>query len=93
MNKYITILISYMIYMNYASSLSSLDYKYDIKNKIIVNDINQAYYNSGNCYSCGYLTPKLKHGMNYTDHSNTTNLTLNNGSISYRKNIKYSRSY
>lgn len=92
MNKYITILISYMIYMNYASGLSSLDYKYDIKNKIIINDINQAYYNSGNYYSSRYLTPKLKHGMNYTDHSNYTNLTLNNGSISYRKQIKYSRS-
>lgn len=104
MNKYTTLLISYIIFISYASEgLTSfnkpvIDYKLALKNKIIVNDINQAYYSSDKHCSVNYVKPYLKKNMNYTDHSNNTNITLNKGSIIYYKDykpktIKYSRNY
>jgi len=108
MNKYVTLLLSYILFISYApEGLSSvnkhvLDYKVALKNRIVVNELRQAYYSSNKHCSVNYVKPFLRHGMNYTDHSNSTNMTLNKSSIKFynttnpiksSKINKYSRSY
>lgn len=107
MNKYATLLLSYILFINYAYGGLSLnkdvlDYKLHQKNRIIVNELRQAYYSSNKHCSPNYVKPFLKNGMNYTDHSNTTNMTLNKNSIRFyntshpiksTKSFKYSRNY
>jgi hypothetical protein len=104
MNKYATLLLSYILFISYASKgLASykpvLDYKVDLKNRIIVNELRQAYYSSDKHCSANYVKPFLRRGMNYTDHSNITNITLNKSSIRFYntsnpiKSSKYSRNY
>jgi hypothetical protein len=103
MNKFATLLLSFIVFISYASKGLSfidkhvLDYKMDLKNRIMVNELNQAYYSSNKHCSVEYVKPvkpvkpELRNGLNYTDHSNTTNMTLNTCSIKYLKDTNYTK--
>lgn len=96
MNKYAILLISYISYITMNLEIVettplkySLDYKQACKNRIIVNDINQAYYSSDKFCSCNYVkknyTKPVLRNSSYYDNQNS-NLTKN------ILKIKYSRS-
>jgi hypothetical protein len=94
MNKYVILFVSYITFiaLNIDSHpiKYSLDYKQAAKNRIIVNDINQAYYSSSNFCSCNYIKktnyskPFLRNSTYYDNKDNN----LKNNVLK----IKYSRS-
>jgi hypothetical protein len=86
MNRFFLILILFVNVSLTKIGKHAIDYRVDLKNRIIVNSINQAYYSSNKLCSLEYVKPKIiTKGLNYTDHTNSTNITKNKLYIKYNR--------